>query len=349
MKRILLLSLLLVSNFGFGQEPVIEWQKSLGGSEDDYVRLIEQTADEGYIIVGMSTSTDGDVTGNNGFWDYWVVKLDASGSITWEKSLGGSTFDHGHSIQQTADGGYIVVGDSKSNDGNVTVNNDFNKIWIIKLDASGNIMWQSSFGGWSDDHGYSVQQTANGGFIIAGDSESNEDDVSGNNGGRDCWIVRLDATGNIIWKKSLGGSGYDYATSIQQMTDAGYIVAGNSESLNGDVTGNNGAIDYWIVKLDATGNTMWQKSLGGSGDDSAISIQQTTEGGYVVAGNSDSNNGDITGNNGEFKMIDAQGREVLTGKMNGIEHTINISNLTKGVYSVVFDDSVLPVLSVIKE
>ena len=168
----------------------------------------------------------------------------------------------------------------------------------MKLDATGNITWQKSLGGTNQDYGYSIQQTTGGGYIVAGYSNSNDGDVTGNNGGVDCWIVKLDTVGNITWQKSLGGSGFDSAYSIKQTQDGGFIVACESYSNDGDVTGNNGSYDYWIVKLDSGGEITWQKSFGGSEGDAASSIQQTNDGGYIIAGSSYSNDGDLTVNNG---------------------------------------------------
>jgi len=298
MKRILLLTLLLVSSFGFGQEPVIEWQKSLGGSLTDIAWSIQQTTDGGYILAGESDSSDGDVTGSNGSHDFWVVKIDSAGNITWQKSLGGTESDWAFSIQQTTDGGYIVAGSTESNDGDVTVLNGYRDYWVVKLDLSGNITWQKSFGGSSGDMAFSVQQTTDAGYIVAGGSASNNGDATENYGMGDSWIIKLDSYGNIIWQKSLGGSGVDGAYSVQQTTDEGYILAGISDSNNGHVTGNNGGYDSWIVKLDSSGNITWQKSLGGSGGDWSESVQQTTDEGYIIAGQSSSNNGNVTDNNG---------------------------------------------------
>src|SRR5580765_1352179 len=143
------------------------------------------------------------------------------------------------------------------------------------------IEWQKSFGGSNDDIAYSIQQTHEGGFIAAGYSTSpNDGDVSGNHGLSDYWIVKLDAIGNIVWQKSFGGNGDDVAFSIQQTTDDGYIVAGVSPSNDGDVSGNLGDNDYWIVKLDPAGNLAWQKCLGGSASDVATSVEQTSDGGF---------------------------------------------------------------------
>ncbi|MDX9705524.1 MAG: T9SS type A sorting domain-containing protein [Weeksellaceae bacterium] len=299
------LAIYIIILFGFmvqtqAQAPDIEWQKSLGGSYGEIAYSVQQTTDGGYIVAGYSESNDGDVNSNYGFSDYWIVKLNSAGSIEWQKSLGGSDVDYAYSIQQTTDGGYIVAGRSYSNDGDVSGNHGFSDYWIVKLDSTGNTQWQKSLGGSYADYAKSIQQTTDGGYIVAGAASSNDGDVSGNLGGYDYWVVKLDKSGSMEWQKSLGGSSNDYATSIQQTTDGGYIVAGYSESNDGDVIGNHGDKDYWVVKLDSTGNMEWQKSLGGSGWDAAHSIQQTTDNGYIVAGYSESNDGDVSGNHGNM-------------------------------------------------
>lgn len=282
----------------FSQAPLIQWQQSLGGSNFDFATSIQLTSDGGYIVAGSSQSTDGDVTGGYGAQDYWIVKLDASGSLDWEKTLGGSDNDFASSIQQTSDGGYIVGGYSSSVDGDIVSNNGYYDYWIVKLDALGNLDWQKTLGGSNDEFASSIQQTSDGGYIIAGYSSSVDGDIVGNNGSSDYWIVKLDDLGNIDWQKSLGGSEDDFANSIQLTSDGGYIVAGFSKSIDGDLTANNGDEDYWIVKLDDLGNIDWQKTLGGSNADGANSIQQTSDGGYIVAGYSSSIDGDVIDNSG---------------------------------------------------
>ena len=167
------------------------WQKSLGGSLIDIAYSIQQTTDGGYIIAGYTESTDGDISGNHGIWDYWIVKLTSTGNVDWQKSLGGSGWDRAFSVQQATNGGYIIAGESYSNDGDVTGNHGANDYWIVKLTLSGEIEWQRSIGGSSFDWGYCIQQTTNGGYIIAGYSMSDDGDVSGNQGDRDYWIVKL--------------------------------------------------------------------------------------------------------------------------------------------------------------
>ena len=288
--------LLFLVNVLFAQN--IEWQKSFGGDSTDYANDILQTTDGGYIMVGSSTSIEGDVTGNHGSSDAWIVKLDSSGNLAWQKCLGGSGWDEANAIQQTTDGGYIVAGYSNSLDGDVTGIHGSDDYWVVKLTANGTLAWQKCFGGHDQDRAYSIQQTTDGGYIVAGWSSSYDGQVIGNHGSDDFWIVKLDSSGNLSWQKSLGGSGRDWAFSIQQTTDGGYIVVGYSYSTDEEVTGNHGNGDSWIVKLAANGNLSWQKCLGGSEDDGAFSIQQTTDGGYIVAGTSYSTDGEVTGNHG---------------------------------------------------
>ena len=221
-------------------------------------------------------------------------------TIEWQKSLGGSHEDIANSIVQTKDGGYIIAGHSNSIDGDTTWNwnNDF---WIVKLNNIGSIEWQKSFGGSNGDIANSIKQTSDGGYIIAGKSNSNNVSVSGNHGGNDYWIIKLDNNGILQWQKSLGGSLDDIAYSVDQVLDGGYVIAGKSNSNDGDVTNHHGSsmyYDSWIVKLDTNGNIEWQNSIGGNNDDIGLSIKQTSDGGFIVGGNSWSNDGDVTGHHG---------------------------------------------------
>ena len=283
-----------------------EWDNLLGGSDIDEATSIQQTTDGGYIVSGWSQSSNsGDVSEtSNGSRDYWVVKLDSNGNLEWENLLGGCGFDEATSIQQTTDGGYIVVGHSTSSlSGDVADENNGSGFtrdyWVVKLDSNGNVEWENLLGGNGSDEANSIQQTTDGGYIVAGFSSSslNGDVNDATNGGTDYWVVKIDNNGNVEWENLLGGSDVDAATSAQQTTDGGYIVAGSSRSSNsGDVNDiTNGLTDYWVVKLDSNGNVEWENLLGGGGFDEATSIQQTTDGGYIVAGYSTSSlSGDVT-------------------------------------------------------
>lgn len=324
----------------------IVWQKTLGGSGDDEARSIQQTSDGGYIVAGWTFSNDGDVSGKHGWADYWVVKLDENGNIEWEKTLGGSKNDFAYSIQQTSDGGYIVVGHTLSSDGDVIGHISGWDIWLVKLDKDGNILWQKIFSSTDYDYGYSVQQTTDdgyivagrlwpyawvgkfdntgkyiwgkrhfdeskhgatayavqqtedGGYIVAGRALSNQTDEHGYHPS-DFLVVKFDSKGNIIWKKTYGGTSYEEAYSIQQTTNGGYIVAGYTKSEDGDICMKHGGTDAWIVKLDKDGNIVWQKALGGSRNDEAYSVRQTSDGGYVVSGYTFSDDWDAVGNHGK--------------------------------------------------
>jgi gliding motility-associated-like protein len=242
--------------------------------------------------------------------NYWVVKLDSRGKIQWQKCYGGSGLNEGdgaRSIQLTPDHGYVVAGVASSNDGDVTGNHDGygQDYWIIKLDSTGNLQWQKCYGGSDNDWANSIQVTPDHGFIVAGFASSNNGDVGGNHigyitGGTtfgDYWVIKLDSAGNLRWQRCYGGSSEeDMANSIQPTPDGGYVVAGYSHSNDGDVSGNHGSADYWIVKINDGGGIEWKKCYGGSGLDEAEFIQPTPDGGYIVAGSSSSNDDDVSGN-----------------------------------------------------
>jgi len=292
-----------VNNKSYAQAPTIQWQKCLGGTVTDEANSIQQTSDGRFIVAGYTFSNDGDVSGNHGNSDYWVVKLNSSGDILWQRCLGGTDDDYAYSIQQTSDGGFIVAGQTYSNDGDVSGNHGYDDAWVVKLNSSGDIEWQKCLGGTDDDYAYSIQQTSDGGFIVTGYTESNDGDVSGNHsnwGWDDAWVVKLNSSGDIEWQKCLGGTNDDRAYSIQQTSNGGFIVAGYTYSNDGDVSGNHGYWDAWVVKLNSSGDIEWQKCLGGTSDDYANSIQQTSDGGFIVAGRTNSNDGDVSANHGGY-------------------------------------------------
>ena len=279
---------------------ILQWQKSFGGSADEEAYNIKQTTDGGYIVVGYTASVgSGDVTTNNGGFDFWVVKLNSLGNLQWQKCLGGTGFDVANSVSLTSDGGYIVAGSTESNDNDVTGNHGDRDCWVVKLNSLGVIQWKKTYGGTLKDYAHSIIQTSDSGYVLAGGSRSNNGDVTGNHGSDDVWIVKINATGTIQWQKALGGTDRDNANSIKQTIDGGYLIGGTAKSTNGNVTGNHGNFDCWIVKISSTGALQWQKSLGGSNDDQAFCTLETSSGEYIMVGNTYSNNGNITENNGD--------------------------------------------------
>jgi uncharacterized delta-60 repeat protein len=240
----------------------IEWQRYYGGGNYDYARCIKQTSDGGYIVGGSTFSFGA------GEKESWILKLNSAGDIEWQHRYGGDKWDHVSSILQTDDGGYVIAGCTGSfGAGSV----DF---WILKLSSAGDIEWQETYGGSSEDKARSIQQTIDGGYIVAGWTNS-----FGDGDDDDIWILKLTSEGDIEWQKAYGDSGYDKAQSIQQTLDGGYIVAGWTNSF-GDGSGD----DVWILKLNAAGDIEWHKIYSGSFNDRARSIQQTIDGGYIVAG-----------------------------------------------------------------
>lgn len=214
--------------------------------------------------------------------------------VQWDQTYGGSKVDKLYSVQQTTNGGYILCGSSESPaDGNKSTGaKGGNDYWVIKLDAAGNKEWEKTLGGNDNDYGYAVQQTSDGGYIVGGHSAGgvNGDKTEASRGSHDYWVVKLDAAGNKMWDKTYGGNGWDELHAMQQTSDGGYMLGGHSFSnASGDKTENRIGVnyaDYWVVKLDADGNKEWDKTIGGTGGEDLHAIQQTSDGGYLLGGSS---------------------------------------------------------------
>ncbi len=265
------------------QAPSIEWQKSIGGSNGHEAKCVIQTSDGGYAIAGRTSSIDGDVSDNHGGNDAWVIKMDASGNIEWQKCFGGSSDEFANSIIQTSDGGYAITGFTYSNNGDVSGNHGNRDVWVVKLSSSGTIEWQKCLGGTESDEAFCIVQTSDEGrgYIIAATTESKDGDVLGNHGKEDFWIVKISASGSIEWQKCYGGSDYDEVHSIIQTSEGGYVVAGSTDSQDGDVFGKHAGGDAWVIKLNSQGIIQWQKCFGGSNGETAYSLIQTFDGGYA--------------------------------------------------------------------
>jgi len=233
----------------------INWAKTYGGTGSDRAYSVQQTSDGGYIVAGVTYSFSGG--------GVFLMKTDANGNIIWAKTYEGTV---AFSVQQTFDGGYIVAGriDSFGAGGS--------DIFLIKTDANGNVSWAKTYGGTSWDEAFSVQQTSDGGYIVAGYT------ISFGAGSYDIFLIKTDANGNISWAKTYGGTSSDWAYSVQQTSDGGYIVAGWTTSFGA------GGSDFFLIKTDANGNISWAKTYGGADYDWAFAVQQTLDGEYILAG-----------------------------------------------------------------
>jgi len=292
----------LVAGLSLAQSPLVkQWDYRFGGNMDDMVRAIQQTFDGGYLLGGnsRSISVSGDKTQASwGSDDFWIVKLDSAGIKQWDLDFGGNLFDYLTCLQQTKDNGYILGGRSNSNiSGNKSQTSwgGFD-CWVIKTDSSGNIEWDKDFGGTEGDEINIIQQTADGGFVIGGDSYSGIGgdktvpnwDTTGNT--PDFWIIKIDSVGNKQWEKDFGGDGSEGCSSLVQTFDGGYIFSGTTNSgISGDKTSAlQGDRDYWIIKTDSLGNKQWDKSFGGTGLDRSSAIRHSSDGGYIIGGDSHS-------------------------------------------------------------
>lgn len=281
-------------------EGEILWEKSYGGSLNDYAKdaVVSASGDE-YVIAGSTYSTDGDVTGNNGQRDAWVLKINNAGELQWAQCFGGDTVELFNGIISASGGGYLCMGNATSVNDDLTGNNGGTDLWCVKIDEDGNLSWQKNYGGSFGDFGFHAAEGADG-YMLAGYSYSNDLDVSGHHGDSstsDYWILKTDLSGDLSWQKSCGGDYTDVATKILYKTDGNYIIAGKSYSDNGDISSHHGTTAYtdaWLLELDDTGTIVTEKSIGGSYDDEANSISYDTDGGFILAGNSESSDGDLT-------------------------------------------------------
>jgi uncharacterized delta-60 repeat protein len=253
-----------VTTSGDGIYPMV-WSKAFGGPKADEGYSVQQTQDGGYILVGDTFSYGA------GESDIWLIKIGPSGKLQWDRTFGGSKFDHGHSVKQTSDGGYIIAGYTES----YAIGQW--DVWLIKTDSQGNLDWEKTFGGSSWDAGYSIQQTQDGGYIIAGYTWSY------GAGCHDVWLIKTDPSGDKEWDKVFGGPNSEEGNSVQQTQDGGYVITGYKDSYEAGK-----AQDVWLIKTDSEGNLLWDKTFGSSGWDCGYSGKQTSDGGYIITGYTDS-------------------------------------------------------------
>ena len=256
-------------------EGIKEWDKTFGGGEGDWGTSVQQTADNGFIILGHTLSF------GNGYYDIFMIKTDSEGNEIWVKTFGGNEEDFGYSVIQTSDGGYILVGFT------VSFGSGNKDVWIIKTDSQGNEEWNKTYGGSEREIGFAVEQTSDDGFIITGLTETNTFGLY------DILLIKTDINGENIWEKNIGNGNYEVGSSVKQTQDGGFIITGYTISYG------NGAKDIWLVKTDPVGEIEWDRTFGGIHNDGGHDVFQTNSGGFIVLGYTESSG------NGQkdFKLI----------------------------------------------
>ena len=264
-----------------------DWSKTFGGDNNEHAYSVIQTSDGGYAIAGTTESKmDWSVFPSPTMFgedeDIWLIKIGSSGNKEWDKMYGGAKRDSVHSVIQTSDGGYAIAGDTWVS------NNSWYDGWLIKTDSSGNVKWNKTYGGSGTETAYSVVQTSDGGYAIAGDTS----DFGGN-----FWLVKTDSFGNVEWNRTYGGIGNECAWEMIQTSDGGYALAG----LKDPISFGNGSRDFWVVKTDSFGNEEWNRTYGSQYRDEARAMVQTSDSGYILVGE--------TGSDAWLVKIDSCGNE----------------------------------------
>lgn len=312
----------------------------MGGSSEESGESITTTSDGGILITGFTNSNDGDFKGmNKGYQDIFVIKLDKNGEVLWKKTFGGENGELGSSITTTSDGGILVTGYTSSKDGDFKGMDKgvYGDIFVIKLDKDGELDWKRTYGGSKSECGNSLTTTSDGGILITGLTFSYDGDFNGmNKGGRDIFVIKLDKTGEVFWKKTFGGENYESGQSMTTTSDGSVLITGGTSSNDGDFKGmNNGGQDIFVMKLDSNGNL--NKST-------SINEQTSTSTPLLVTPNPLSTSSTITYTTDtpslvRIELMNTLGQVidvVFDGYRDSGTHglPLNVSLLTSGMYSV---------------
>jgi hypothetical protein len=268
--------------------------------------------------VGESVSNDGDVWGGHGGFDVWLTKTDANGDLSWQKAIGGSIGDYGYDVEETPGGGYVIAASTSSSDGDLWNIHGGDDAWVVRLDPFGGLLWQRPLGGTADERFFSVALSSED-YLFAGSTNSLNGNVGALHGLVDAWLVRLDPEGDIVWQRTFGGTDTDEAHSLRRTQDGGIIFAGASRSVDGDLTGNHGGLDFWVVKLaDPVGiaeRSITSFSLAPNPCESVVTLWC-----------------DRPPSDGSLVISDISGREILRQRMTGSRHQLDLSRIPSGIY-----------------
>ena len=236
------------------------WNQTYGGTEEDFGRSVVETSDGGYAVAGKTESF------GSGSSDFWLVKTDVNGTMVWNQTYGGIQEDFGRSVVETSDGGYAIAGYTLS------FGSGGSDVWLVKTDANGAEEWNQTYGGTYGEFGFSVVETGDGGFALAGST------ASYGAGGYDFWLVKTNASGTLQWNQTYGGTNRDEAYSMVQTSDGGYAITGVTFPFD------NVKSDVWLVKTDVNGTMVWNQTYGGTSNElGGNSVMETIDGGYAIA------------------------------------------------------------------
>jgi len=306
-------TLFIFSGCGSDEQPTpenrtleIQGISTIGGSKNESAQSVVQTPDGGFALLGYAQSMDGDVlykTDNS--YDFWLIKFSASGEKEWQNVYGGTGDDRGQAIITTNDGGYAIAGTSKSNDNDVSSNAGSSDFWLVKLNGSGEILWEKSLGYAGADTAFSLIQTQDYGYLISGVLDVTASNGAGNSrtnmqrhAGGDYWVIKLNSSGELQWSRYFGGTFTDTVYDTIETQNGNFIIVGSSDSDDVDINNNKGTYDFWILKLSSSGNLIWEKSFGGSEIDNARAITATQDGNYLIVGDTRSYDIDVSTNKG---------------------------------------------------
>lgn len=305
------------------------WKQNFGGSQNDYARRIINTNDGGFAVVGTSESSDYDISNHISFLDILILKFSQSEQLEWTKKIGGEGNEYGFSIKQTSDNGFVVCGNTVSE---ISGANNYGEMdaYVAKIGTTGNLIWQKTYGGTANDHFRTILVTPTGNIVSAGETYSGDFDAINNHyeGNRDYLVVYMDANGNKVWSNCYGGSNNDYSREIINSSDGNLVMSGETYSYDGNSTYTHGSSDYWIFKLNHSGQILWQKAFGGTEHDEPNCIVQTPDNGFLVVGNSASlNNGDVSGVHGDddFWLLRLANEENCFSNLNLTQNNITES------------------------
>ena len=330
----------------------LEWTQTYGGSKDDRGHDVVQLSDGGYALIGYSMSADGDATLNQGQHDNWLIRTDSQGTLLWQKSFGFLGHDHAYNIITTSDGGlffngYLDVTASKGEGQEGKVENKSSRhvvgeFWCHKLDKDGNLEWRRYYGGSNNDRSYDAIETKNGDFILVGATESQDVDVSDPKGGYDFWVLKINRSGELLWERSIGGSGYDTAKAVVETSTGDYLIAGQTYSQDFDILDPKGSSDILFAWVSPEGVLKKTVTIGDRGFETLNALVEREDGTLVAVGHQSSNalslEEEYTLKNDVLLVYTLANGEVLSSHTlvgNGLDLGEALSNFSNGKILVV--------------